>query len=171
MQLRFDKNYFLTDRSRELIQKNNGRITSVEEIKHQDSRFLYAVGDYTCQLMDKNRIEPKIMVFDLLTKRGERTYPDRPGSLVVENPQGVITGRLIKTIEEGINGNKNVKIRIIGEEDLAVLPIIFYAPVNSLVVYGIPDTGTGSIRVDEKVKKLTEEIIEKMEVKDYEYKN
>ncbi|MHB1439769.1 MAG: DUF359 domain-containing protein [Cuniculiplasma sp.] len=121
--------------------------------------------------MDKNRIEPKIMVFDLLTKRGERTYPDRPGSLVVENPQGVITGRLIKTIEEGINGNKNVKIRIIGEEDLAVLPIIFYAPVNSLVVYGIPDTGTGSIRVDEKVKKLTEEIIEKMEVKDYEYKN
>ena len=43
--------------------------------------------------------------------------------------------------------------------------IIFYAPVNSLVVYGIPDVGTGSIRIDERVKELTNSILEKMEVK------
>ena len=165
MQLRSDKDYFLTEESKVLIQKNNGKITTIEEILEVDPRFLYAVGDYTCQLLEKNRIDPQIMIFDLTTKRGEKSYPDRPGSISVENPQGVISGRLIDVIRKSFKEDKRVRIRIIGEEDLAVLPIIFYAPVNSLVVYGIPDVGTGSIRIDERVKELTNSILEKMEVK------
>ena len=165
MQLRSDKDYFLTEESKVLIQKNNGKITTIEEILEVDPRFLYAVGDYTCQLLEKNRIDPQIMIFDLTTKRGEKSYPDRPGSIAVENPQGVISGRLIDVIRKSFKEDKRVRIRIIGEEDLAVLPIIFYAPVNSLVVYGIPDVGTGSIRIDQKVKELTNSILEKMEVK------
>ncbi len=165
MQLRSDKDYILTDESKLLIQKNNGKITTIKERKEVDQRFLYAVGDFTCQLLEKNGIDPQIMIFDLTTKRGEKSYPDRPGSIQVENPQGIISGKLVGVIEESFRENKKIKIRIIGEEDLAVLPIIFYAPVNSLVVYGIPDVGTGSIRIDERVKELTNSILEKMEVK------
>ena len=51
MQLRSDKDYILTDESKLLIQKNNGKITTIEEIKEIDQRFLYAVGDFTCQLL------------------------------------------------------------------------------------------------------------------------
>ena len=80
MQLRSDKDYFLTNESKLLIQNNNGKITTIEEIKEVDQRFLYAVGDFTCQLMEKNGIDPQIMIFDLTTKRGEKSYPDRPGS-------------------------------------------------------------------------------------------
>jgi uncharacterized protein (UPF0218 family) len=123
------------------------------------------VGDYTCQLLDREKIEPQIMVFDLTTKRGETAYPDRPGSIIVENPQSVISGRLIEIIRESIMEERKVKVRVIGEEDLAVLPIIFYAPVNSLVVYGIPNLGTGSIRINIEVKELANSIFEKMEVK------
>ena len=165
MRLRSDRDYILTEESKILIQNNNGKLTAIEEIRKQNPRFLYAVGDYTCQLLDREKIEPQIMVFDLTTKRGETAYPDRPGSITVENPQSVISGKLIELIRESIREGRKVKVKVIGEEDLAVLPIIFYAPVNSLVVYGIPNLGTGSIRINVEVKELANSIFEKMEVK------
>ena len=63
MQVRSDKDYFLTSESKLLIQNNNGKITTIEEIKEVDQRFLYAVGDFTCQLLEKNGINPQIMIF------------------------------------------------------------------------------------------------------------
>jgi uncharacterized protein (UPF0218 family) len=164
MQLKLDKNYKLTDEAKSLIRGNNGKLIYLDEIKKYNPSTVFAVGDFTCDLLEKNNIDAQIMVFDLLTKRGEKSYPDRKGSIIIENPAGIITGKLIETIKNAMEGNRRIKIRIIGEEDLAVLPIIFYAPVNSLIVYGIPDTGTGSIRVNEQVKQLTEEIMLKMEV-------
>ncbi len=164
MQLRSDKTYKITDEVKTLIQSNNGKLISIVELKGVDQRFLYAVGDYTCDLLIKNHIKPQIMVFDLTTERGKKTYPDYEGSIVVENQKGTVSGNLIKIIRDTLEENKKQRIRVIGEEDLAVLPIIFYAPFNSLVVYGIPGSGTGSIKVTAEHKKLVERIFEKMEV-------
>ncbi len=164
MQLRSDKNYRMTDEVKSLIRSNDGKLISVDELKRADPRFLFAVGDYTCDLLIRNKIEPRIMVFDLTTERGSKDYPDREGSIVVNNPQGMVTGALIELIRKSMSEHSRTSIRIIGEEDLAVLPIIFYAPVNSLVVYGIPHLGTGSIKVTDESKKLTTQIFEKMEV-------
>lgn len=164
MQLRSDKTYKITDEAKSLIQSNDGRLISIVELKRIDQRYLYAVGDYTCDILLKNNINPKIMVFDLTTQRGKKTYPDYEGSIVVENQKGTVSGNLIKIIRESIQENKKQRIRVIGEEDLAVLPIIFYAPFNSLVVYGIPGSGTGSIKITAEHKELVETIFGKMEV-------
>lgn len=148
-----------------MIQDNNGRITPIDDIRKWNPKMIYAVGDYTCKLLEENNIDPQLMVYDLTTERGMKTYADRKDSIAVQSGQGEVSSKLIQTIEEFFRSKERMRIRVIGEEDLAVLPIIFYAPFNSLVVYGIPGIGTGSIIVNKQSKELTEKIFEKMEVK------
>ena len=59
----------------------------------------------------------------------------------------------------------HTRIEINGEEDLAVLPILFYADENTVVVYGVPDVGMAYIRPSKDPKKLVKKIIEKMDVR------
>ena len=166
MLLRSDKTYYLTESSKHLITQNNGPLCDIEQIREHDHSTLYSVGDYTTKFLENNGVKPKIEIFDLKTQRGEETYADIPGSIIVNNPPGIITSDLIRTVENAIKNSKRTFIRVIGEEDLAVLPIIFYAPLNSLVVYGIPGKGMGCITVMENVKNLVNNIFELMEVKE-----
>ena len=164
MPSRLDKNYFVNKVASELIKSNNCPLCDLNFIKKVDESMIFTVGDYTTDYLEKNGVKPRIEVFDLKTQRGENTYEDKPGSIKIDNPAGYITLSLIKTIERAMISRKRTFIKIQGEEDLAVLPIIFYAPLNSLVVYGIPNIGMGCIIVSLPVKELVNKIFESMEV-------
>ena len=166
MLLRSDKTYSLTEQSKFLITQNNGPLCGLEQIRKHDNSTLYSVGDYTTKFLEDNGIRPKIEIFDLKTQRGEENYTDVTGSISINNPPGVITSELINAVESALKSTNRTFIRVIGEEDLAVLPIIFYAPLNSLVVYGIPGKGMGCITIVENVKNLVNRIFELMEVKE-----
>jgi len=165
MQLRFDSNYYVTEESVNLIKSNNGTVIDPKTLRGRDGRELFAVGDFTCKVLEELDILPEMEIYDLKTQRGKGIYKGREGSVRVKNPPGVVTGNLIKLIYTGIHSEKRFLIEVDGEEDLAVLPIIFYAPIHSLVVYGIPDVGMAQIEVNDLSKKLVENIFEKMEVK------
>ena len=164
MHLRSDRTYFLTESSKEFIISNNGPLCDIDYIKKHESNTLYSVGDYTTKFLEDRGLKPKIEIFDLKTQRGDEIYYDKQGSISVNNPPGYITSELIQAVESAIKSKNRSLIRVIGEEDLAVIPIIFYAPLNSLVVYGIPGKGMGCITVLENVKNLVNKIIEMMEV-------
>ena len=166
MLLRLDKTYTLTEQSKSLITQNNGPLCGLDSIRKRDNSTLYSVGDYTTRFLEDNGIRPKIEIFDLKTQRGEENYTDVTGSISINNPAGVITSDLICAVESAVKSTDRTFIRVIGEEDLAVLPIIFYAPLNSLVVYGIPGKGMGCITIVENVKNLVNRIFELMEVKE-----
>ncbi|MGP6206485.1 GTP-dependent dephospho-CoA kinase family protein [Cuniculiplasma sp. SKW3] len=168
MQLRLDSDYLINDETKGLIQSNNGEIINPESLISSDSSKLFAVGDYTCKVLDDLGIIPKIRVYDLKTQRGKEVFRERSNSIKIRNDQGVVSSDLIEEIKKGIEGVSAVNIQVEGEEDLAVLPIIFYAPINSLVVYGIPGRGMAVIKVDQNSKKLVEKIFSRMDVKKHE---
>ena len=59
-----------------------------------------------------------------------------------------------------------MKIIVDGEEDLATLPAILYAPLGSAVVYGQPNEGSVLVDVTPEKKLHIEEFMKKMIVEE-----
>ena len=62
------------------------------------------------------------------------------------------------------NSNKNIKTRIEveGEEDLASLAVIFMAPSDAIIIYGLPDKGVLVIKPTKENKDIVKEVLSKM---------
>ena len=113
--------------------------------------LVVSVGDQVTDTLLQSGISPLCCIIDYQIKRVHdndeiihrlRKY----GSQVikVENPQGVITEELWTTIEEAFQDlakHDTLRIEVIGEEDLAGLPAIVFAPENVTIIYGMPDKG------------------------------
>lgn len=134
-----------------------------------------AVGDVTtfCLLSSSGR-KPDICIVDHKTKRmpvpdhvqqgiGDR---DEYDTIEVNNPAATLTQELVDVIMERLAGNGRVKIVVDGEEDLATLPAIVYAPLGSTVVYGQPNEGSVAVVVTPERKEYAKSIMDKMIVED-----
>lgn len=134
-----------------------------------------AVGDVTtfCLLSSSGR-KPDICIVDHKTKRmpvpdhvqqgiGDR---DEYDTIEVYNPPATLTQELVDVIRERLAGNGRVKIVVDGEEDLATLPAIVYAPLGSTVVYGQPNEGSVAVVVTPERKEYARSIMDKMIVED-----
>ncbi|MEM0139525.1 MAG: DUF359 domain-containing protein [Ferroplasma sp.] len=123
---------------------------------------IITVGDVTTENILNAGIPVMLQVVDLKTKRNERNFKHVDGSIKVENPPGMITMDLFNKIKESLESGKASRIEVNGEEDLAVIPIIFYAESNTVIVYGIPYTGMAYIKVDGKIKNEIKAMLEGM---------
>ena len=85
---------------------------------------------------------------------------------MVKNPAATITKDLIDLIRESLHGTTHVKIVVEGEEDLATLPAILYAPLGSVVVYGQPNEGSVLVDVTPERKLHIEEFMKRMIVEE-----
>ncbi len=128
-----------------------------------------AVGDMTAFYLLKTSIVPDLLVVDNKTKRMpvsddvvRKLDHDSYKSVLVQNPAATLTAELMDRIKESLQGNEHIKIIVEGEEDLATLPAILYAPLGSVVVYGQPNEGSVLVHVTPERKKHIEEFINKM---------
>ena len=166
MQLKSGNEFVISEEIRIEITRNNGVICTPDNIlkEHPGARIV-SVGDVTTEVLHKAGIAPFIEVVDLKTKRGrEGEFPSVPGSHRIKNDPATLSQDLFLLIESLFEGNGG-RIEIDGEEDLAVIPIIFYSDLNTVVTYGIPDVGMACIPVNLEVKKLVTQMIERMEVR------
>ncbi|MCM1987152.1 GTP-dependent dephospho-CoA kinase family protein [Methanococcoides seepicolus] len=142
--------------------------------------ILISVGDVTTFHLLESNIIPDILIVDDRTKRAPASSQVVYGTkhkgfteITVDNPPGVITEDLIDVIGDAIVSDKNVRIFVQGEEDLAALPAILMAPLNSVVLYGQPDKGVMLVRVTESIKAelkdLFDKILEKQDHKEQLY--
>jgi len=69
-------------------------------------------------------------------------------------------------IQTSLQGEEKIKIIVEGEEDLATLPAILYAPMGSAVVYGQPNEGSVLVDVTAEKKLHIEELIKRMIVEE-----
>lgn len=130
---------------------------------------LISVGDVTTfHLLDSNII-PDILIVDDRTKRAPASSQVVYGTkhkgfaeITVDNPPGVITEDLINVIGDAIVSDENVRIFVQGEEDLAALPAILMAPLDSVVLYGQPDKGVMLVRVTESLKAELKDLFDKI---------
>ena len=84
----------------------------------------------------------------------------------VANPAATLSQELIDVIRGRLASDGRVKIVVDGEEDLATLPAIVYAPLGSAVVYGQPNEGSVAVVVTPERKEYAKSIMDKMIVED-----
>lgn len=102
-----------------------------------------AVGDIVNQAMRQEGFVPDISLIDLKSRRMPLVYDKKMRfDYNVRNRAGTVSSKLIVVIKravvETMHLNKKLLIKVTGEEDLAVLPLIMLLPLQSLVLYGQP---------------------------------
>ncbi len=168
MQLKYGSKFFISDEILREISSYKHRICSVEEIlKLSRNHQIIAVGDATSRTLEKNNVPMKLSIVDLKTKReGKREYRHRKSSIVVRNEASTLSHDLFIEISKILQSDKQGRIEVLGEEDLAVIPIIYYSDINTVVSYGVPDVGIACITVDDQMKVYITSLIERMSVVD-----
>ena len=102
---------------------------------------------------------------DLKTKRkSDGSFSHVEGSLSVANPPGVITHDLFLAIRNVFEDGRKTRIEVNGEEDLAVIPIIFYSKLDTVIAYGIPDKGMACLEVTQSLKEKIDDLLKRMDI-------
>ena len=137
-----------------------------ELIKHHDTKII-TVGDVVSLTMRRNGIRPILSVYDGYTERAEMTefaaLVEGETKEVVINPAGTITDELDDAVRNALTAGKTDLIRVEGEEDLALMPCILYAPEGTEIVYGWPGKGMMIVSTDDVTRKRIEELWKMME--------
>jgi len=126
------------------------------------------VGDVVTITLLQMGMAPDVAVFDYKTQRSEE-YSSKAriakmeGRLVrVENPAGRITKAMWQAVKEAVRAGDTVKVEVAGEEDLAALTAIIYAPEGAQVIYGIPNKGLMVVGVDKDTRAMASAAVRRM---------
>src|SRR3989344_2552580 len=159
----------ITDDLRKIFKKPFGLlIRSPQEIKIPKCPYLITVGDVTTKLFNELDIHQNISVIDFKVARikkfsslKELGVSSRVKVIHVKNPAGCLMPSLFSEISRIFSDYKNERIvlQIEGEEDLAVLPIVLSAPLNSIIFYGQPNKGLVRVDVSEEKKEETKKLV------------
>ncbi len=156
------------------LYKGNGQeCVKAMEKELLSAKRIAAIGDMTAFYLLKASIVPDLLVVDNKTKRMpvsdhviEKLNHESYKAIKVNNPAATLTKELIDLIRESMHRDEHVKIVVEGEEDLATLPAILYAPLGSVVVYGQPNEGSVLVDVTQERKLHIEELMKRMIVEE-----
>lgn len=147
----------LRDKGKLIVGKNNLVIT---------------VGDVTTKKFNDNNVKQNISVVDFKIARKETFssladlgFSGNEEIIVSDNPAGHITSDLFSKVLSIFKSDFDQKIvlEIAGEEDLAVLPLILEAPLNTIIYYGQPNMGLVKVVVSEESKNRVYGLVSKFE--------
>lgn len=171
----------LPDELRSLLKEPLGRLcrgdglecVSAMETELRIASKIVAVGDMTAFYLLKASIVPDLLVVDNKTKRMpvsdhvlESLEHESYKTKMVKSPAATLSYDLIELIRRSLEGEERIKIVVEGEEDLATLPAILYAPMGSVVVYGQPNEGSVIVDVTAERKRHIEEFMKQMIVEE-----
>ena len=128
--------------------------------------YLITVGDRTSEKMVDFGFIPSLQIIDNQEKRVKREPTKNIHGyteLVCENPAAEITPQSIEIIKKAFESKPPVRLTIIGEEDLLVLPVCVHAPENSLVMYGQPNEGLVLVHITPEIRNKTQGLLDLME--------
>jgi len=163
MPLKLDRDIVIGNKERNYIKNFKYSLCTVDEIKNLSLKNkIISVGDVTTENLEKANVNIALQIVDLVTKRDQKKFMHVEGSTTVSNPPGIISLELIDKISEFIKSGIHGRIEVNGEEDLAVIPIIFYADKNTVIVYGVPDVGMAYIKVNDGIKEEINKMIMEM---------
>jgi len=159
----------LPEEMREFFKKPFGKDIRESELSELNTKqMLITVGDVVSLVVRNYGLVPDITIYDGMTERREMTdfatLVKNKGwkETVVKNEAGTITAELVAAIKNALTGHNEI-IRVVGEEDLATLPCILFAPEGTNIIYGWPGKGMKAITTDACIIEETLILIEKME--------
>ena len=136
----------------------------------KETEYIATIGDIcTIKIFEQIR-EPNLAIVDLKTKRNISLDNEQLETIMkiginkveVENPPGSISNQMWKAIESSFSNEKNTRITVKGEEDLAALAVISMAPKGAKVIYGMPDRGMVVVDVNQQEKKRANNFLKRM---------
>jgi uncharacterized protein (UPF0218 family) len=126
-----------------------------------------SVGDVVTGQLFFSQAPWFIAIIDGHTKRKRYQIeipPDVP-VITVDNPPGCISPMLIATIQDVVSHarTKRTVINVNGEEDLALLPLLLYAPDEMVLLYGLPYKGIVTLMVNDGSRQLAHDYLQYFE--------
>lgn len=163
--------FILTESLKDQLRVSMG--TVIKDLKNittiiPPSTPIISVGDVVSIDLIHAGFSPTICLVDFRTKR-----QDIDKEIIAKyfhtihqtlsNPAGTINPMIANFLMqsfENFQQSKNTQIiKINGEEDLLALPAILLSPLNSYVIYGLPDTGICLVKVTNESKTLAEKYL------------
>ncbi len=157
----FKKDFVISENLRHKLQKPFGKLyNKILSVKNSDIPYLITVGDITTLNFNRLNLKQDISVIDFYVARkknffsfSQLGFTGNEKVVTAYNPPGHITSDLtIKVLGLFNLERERIILKIEGEEDLAVLPLILSAPLNSIIYYGQPGQGVVEIKVSEDIK-------------------
>lgn len=149
----------------DLILENQVNKSNIQ--KHlQENSYLITVGDRTTEKMISFGLVPSLQIIDNYEKRVKReptTSTIQYTELTCNNPAAQITPASIDVIKKAFTSKTPVRLTVVGEEDLLVIPVCIHAPENSVVLYGQPNEGLVIVKVTPEIRNKTQRILDLME--------
>ena len=148
-----------------LIPENQVNKSTIQKHIPKNS-YLITVGDRTTEKMIAFGLIPSLQIIDNQEKRVRREPPKNDNTyteLVCDNPAAEITPQSIDAIKKAFVSKTPVRLTVVGEEDLLVIPVCIYAPENSLVLYGQPNEGLVIVKITPEIRNKTQRLLDLME--------
>ena len=126
--------------------------------------YLITVGDKTTEKMINFGLIPSLQIIDGFEKRQKRDLPKLGDAteLKIDNPAAEITLESIEIIKKAFSMTAPVRITVMGEEDLLVLPVCIHAPDNSIVLYGQPNEGLVLVEISTEIRNKAQTLLDLM---------
>jgi len=163
----------LPDELRDLLKEPIGQLVDEKQLLEilRGEKYIVSVGDTVTYTLLKYDIEPVFCIVDYKTRRGDcspeiidviKSFGKK--SVVVKNPAATITDDLWNVIKFAFNNKDpgSLRIEVDGEEDLASLAVIYIAPSDVTIIYGLPDKGVLVVKANKENKSKVKEILDKM---------
>ncbi|MDP3988560.1 MAG: pantetheine-phosphate adenylyltransferase [Candidatus Levybacteria bacterium] len=159
----------LTEELRNKLKKPLGSLlkNGVGEDEEINNSFLAAVGDISVQYFNKRSLTPKISIIDFYVKRKKEFsntkqlgFSGEEKVVKIKNPAGCLMPSIFKSLSAAFSSNlEKVIIKVEGEEDLCVLPLILLSPLGFVIFYGQPNAGLVKVLVSEEIKEKAYNIV------------
>lgn len=168
----------MDEKLRQRLSKPFGPVLSSQKVVHRLSSdrpsLLIAVGDRTIYELLRADHVPDIAIFDLRCQRQAIDADMKEhilsaamlggGSVKVSNPAGAISPKLEKAVLAALKKKKGW-ICVEGEDDLAALVGMAYAPDSAVLIYGQPHAGAVWVGIHSKLRHEAQELLEKVKEK------
>lgn len=151
----------LPENLREEFHKPFGELGDVKDLNIPNDSLIITVGDETSKKFNESSIKQNISVIDFKIARKEAFssfadlgFKGTEKVIIAENPAGHITHELFSKVFDIFKSglDKRIILKITGEDDLAVLPLILAAPLGTAIYYGQPNEGLVGVLVSEELK-------------------
>lgn len=173
----------LKDEHVNILKKPFGELIKQEEISKQkinslvkDSKVLITVGDATTEKIISFGLTPDLSIIDCVERRKRRTESKilelktffltttKFKQYQCKNPKGTITREAYITIKKILMKGEQAIIVIDGEEDMLALAVFALAPLDSVVFYGQPLEGLVSVKINDKIKNKSRNLLQSIGV-------
>ena len=133
-------------------------------------KYVYTVGDIASLTFIDSNVIPSLIIYDHMTQREALSVSQKKrlhyeNKITIINQAGTIRQRAIFAInamlKKTVQTGETYSIKVIGEEDLLVLPMILMAPLGSVVCYGQRNLGFIAVTVTETIKQKVKELLQK----------